>query len=334
VSAEIEIRPAVAEDAPVLSRLALRAKASWGYPPAWVEAWRAELTLSAELLRANPSFVASVEGRVAGCCVLEARGDRASLEHLWIAPERQRHGIGRALVRRALEAARRAGCARVEVVSDPHAEPFYLRLGARSLSARPAPMPGAPERTLAVLEFELPPSDAVVSRLPLPPADADVRGLARLLVDAVDSGAAVSFLAPLTLERAEAWWRERLGAGDGRTTLLVARSGEEIVGCVQLQPNWAPNQPHHGEVTKLLVHRSRRSTGLGERLMRGIEDEARRAGLALLTLDAKVGGAAERLYRKLGWSVAGVIPRYALDPDGVTPHDAVFFYKALDGEVG
>ncbi|HET9481138.1 MAG TPA: GNAT family N-acetyltransferase, partial [Candidatus Polarisedimenticolia bacterium] len=90
----------------------------------------------------------------------------------------------------------------------------------------------------------------------------------------------------------------------------------------------APNQPHRAEITKLLVHRRSRRAGLGARLMRTIEDEARRAGFRLLTLDAKRGEAAERLYRRLGWTAAGTIPGYALDPGG-TPHDAVFFYKEL-----
>jgi GNAT superfamily N-acetyltransferase len=87
--------------------------------------------------------------------------------------------------------------------------------------------------------------------------------------------------------------------------------------------------PHRAEVTKLLVHRRGRRTGLGTELMRAIDDEARSAGFSLLTLDAKRGTAAEYLYRQLGWNTAGTIPGYALDTDG-TPHDAVFLYKALN----
>ncbi len=63
--------------------------------------------------------------------------------------------------------------------------------------------------------------------------------------------------------------------------------------------------------------------------MQGIEDAARQGGFSLLTLDAKRGEAAEQLYRSIGWTPAGAIPRYALDPDG-TQHDAVIFYKALN----
>jgi GNAT superfamily N-acetyltransferase len=168
-----------------------------------------------------------------------------------------------------------------------------------------------------------------IERLKAPVADSDLRALARLLVDAVESGAAVSFLAPLPLERALDWWRGTLSASDRRSIFLVARDGAGIVGTVQLHPARAPNQPHRAEIAKLLVDRRSRRTGLGTRLMQTIEDEARRAGFGLLTLDAKRGGAAERLYRQMGWTHAGTIPRYALDTDGITPHDAVIFYKEL-----
>ncbi|HXV14871.1 MAG TPA: GNAT family N-acetyltransferase [Candidatus Krumholzibacteria bacterium] len=164
----------------------------------------------------------------------------------------------------------------------------------------------------------------------MPPAiDADVRALARLLVDAVESGAAVSFVAPLTPARAEAWWRATLSESHARAVFLVARSEGAIVGTVQLHPAWAPNQPHRAEIVKLIVHRESRGAGLGARLMQAAEDEARREGFRLLTLDAKRGAAAERLYRRLGWSYVGAIPRFAVDTDGVTPHDAVIFYKEL-----
>jgi len=168
-----------------------------------------------------------------------------------------------------------------------------------------------------------------IERLSRPVADSDLRGLASLLVDAVESGAAVSFLAPLTLERAEDWWRRIIAASDSRSIFLVARDGEAIVGSVQLHPASAPNQPHRAEIAKLLVHRQNRRMGLGAKLMQSIEDAARRAGFSLLTLDAKRGAAAEQLYRNMGWTLVGTIPRYALDTDGATPHDAVIYYKEL-----
>lgn len=177
-------------------------------------------------------------------------------------------------------------------------------------------------------------STVTIERLRIPASDADVRDLAGLLVDAVASGAAVSFLADLTLERAEDWWRKTLSSSPSRAIFLVARDAGGIVGSVQVQPAWAPNQPHRAEVVKLLVHRRARGVGHGERLMRAIEDAAREDGFRLLTLDAKQGGAAERLYRRMGWTFVGAIPDYALDPDGGALHATVIFYKDLrrDGD--
>jgi GNAT superfamily N-acetyltransferase len=109
----------------------------------------------------------------------------------------------------------------------------------------------------------------------------------------------------------------------------VARDAEGIAGSVQFHPSWAPNQPHHADVMKLLVHRRARRRGIGTELMRALEDEARSAGYQLLTLDSKRGDAGECFSRRLGWTTVGTIPRFALDPDGVTLHDTVIFYKEL-----
>lgn len=167
-----------------------------------------------------------------------------------------------------------------------------------------------------------------IEKLALPVSDADVRQLAELLVDAVHSGAAVSFLAPLSVELAEAWWRSTISGARPGAIFLVARAGSGIVGTVQLHPAWAPNQPHRADIAKLLVRRENRGAGLGRRLMESIEETARLSGFGLLTLDAKAGGTAEKLYRNLGWTVAGSIPAYAFDSDG-TPHDTVIFYKQV-----
>jgi len=172
-----------------------------------------------------------------------------------------------------------------------------------------------------------------IEQLIPPVSDSDLRDLARLLVDTVESGSAVSFLAPLTLERAEDWWRRTISASHSGAIFLVARDVEGIAGTVQLHPTWEPNQPHRADIAKLLVHRRSRRMGLATLLMQTIEDAARRAGFSLLTLDTKRGDAAEHLYRRIGWTPAGTIPGYALDPDG-TPHDAVIFYKELNRPEG
>lgn len=178
----------------------------------------------------------------------------------------------------------------------------------------------------------MPISEISIERLTQPVSAADLHGLAALLSDAVASGAVVSFLAPLSVDAAASWWRKTLGTCHDRAIFLVARNSEGIVGSVQLHPAWAPNQPHRAEVTKLLVHRRAQRQGIGRCLMHAIEAAAVEAGFSLLTLDAKRGEAAEQLYRQMGWTFVGAIPRFAFDTDGVTLHDAVIFYKELEAE--
>ncbi len=168
----------------------------------------------------------------------------------------------------------------------------------------------------------------MIDRLRLPVSEADLGALAALLVDAVDSGAAVSFLT-LTKAEAEDWWRRQFSVTASGAIVLVARDSEGIVGSVQLHPSWAPNQPHRADVAKLIVHRRARRRGLGAELMAAVEREAAAAGYRLLILDSRRGDAGEHLYRRLGWTVVGTIPRFALDTDGKTPHDTVVFYKEL-----
>ena len=101
-----------------------------------------------------------------------------------------------------------------------------------------------------------------------------------------------------------------------------------LVGTVQVVLSLPPNQPHRGEITKLLVHRSARRRGVAELLMERADDEARAEGKTLLVLDAVTGGDAERLYARIGWTKVGVIKDFALFPDGRFC-DTTFFYKAL-----
>jgi GNAT superfamily N-acetyltransferase len=172
----------------------------------------------------------------------------------------------------------------------------------------------------------------MIERLKLPVSEADLRALAEVLTDAVESGAAVSFLA-LTRDEAEAWWRKLFSTPASGAIFLVARDADGIVGSVQLHPSWAPNQPYRADVVKLIVHRRARRQGIGRQLMQALEREAVAAGYRLLVLDSKRGDAGEQLYRALGWTVVGTIPHFALDTDGVTPHDTVVFYKELGAKI-
>jgi predicted N-acetyltransferase YhbS len=149
----MRIRRAQPADAAELTALAMRSKASWGYPAEWVDAWIPDLTITAEYLTTNRTYVAEHEGRIYGVIVLQEHPTHWSLEHLWIEPTSQRQGIGRGLVAHALSVSHSIHPARVMVIADPNAEPFYRRLGAIRVGSHPAPMPGAPSRALSVLEF-------------------------------------------------------------------------------------------------------------------------------------------------------------------------------------
>src|SRR5436853_450028 len=111
----------------------------------------------------------------------------------------------------------------------------------------------------------------MIERLTQPVSGSELRPLAQILVDAVESGAAVSFLS-LTVAEAEEWWRRIISTADSRAIFLVAREAGAIVGTVQLHPAWAPNQPHRGEISKLLVARESRRQGVATQLMQAIED--------------------------------------------------------------
>ncbi len=156
-----------------------------------------------------------------------------------------------------------------------------------------------------------------------------IAGLAELLVDAIDSGAGVSFLHPLEAERAHAFWR---GVADdvaaGRRALIVAEDDGGIVGTAQLVLAQPENQPHRADLSKMLVHRRAQRRGLGAALLEAAEQLARDCGKTLLVLDTNTGSDAERLYLRMGWVRVGEIPDYSVEPRGGLRATTVF-YKTL-----
>lgn len=147
--------------------------------------------------------------------------------------------------------------------------------------------------------------------------EAEIDGLADVLIDCVEGGASVSFMHPLTRDRAVAFWQGVAhGAATGKRALLIAEDAQGLCGCVQLIFDLPENQPHRADVSKMLVHRRARRRGLGAALMRAAEATARECGKTLLVLDAVTGGEAARLYERLGWVRVGDIPNYALYPRG------------------
>lgn len=171
---------------------------------------------------------------------------------------------------------------------------------------------------------------ATLHRVAPDEAEACVDGLAQVLLDCVAGGASVGFMASLTADKARAFWRGvAQGVQRGERVLMVARQPDgRIVGTVQLILNLPDNQPHRADVAKMLVHRSARRQGLAARLLAALEDEARHEGRSVLVLDTVTGGDAERLYTRAGWQPVGVIPRYALMPDGASCA-TTYFHKAL-----
>jgi GNAT superfamily N-acetyltransferase len=156
--------------------------------------------------------------------------------------------------------------------------------------------------------------------------DAHIDGLARVLIDCVEGGASVSFMHPVSRERAVTFWRRVAhGVAAGERALLVAEDGQGLCGTVQLVFDLPENQPHRADLAKMLVHRRARRQGLGAALMRAAEATARDCGKTLLVLDAVTGGDAARLYERLGWTRVGDIPGYALMPWGGLCSTTVYY---------
>ena len=171
---------------------------------------------------------------------------------------------------------------------------------------------------------------AEIISLATPVAQPALEQLADVLVDCVEGGASVSFMAPLSRDSALGFFRKvasSVAAGD--TVLLAARLDGAIVGTVQLGLDTPPNQPHRADVKKMLVHRSARGRGIGAALMAEVEQEARRRGRWLVVLDTVPGENGHRLYLRAGWTQSGIVPDYALFPDG-RPCDTAIMWKRLD----
>lgn len=168
-----------------------------------------------------------------------------------------------------------------------------------------------------------------ITRLTEARARADLDRFCALLADAVDHGAGVGFLRPLDPARARAYWNDVFAAvGHGSKILLAAADGGDLIGTVHLELVAKQNQPHRGEVLKLLVHTAHRRRGIARELMAAVEREAKAAGRWLLVLDTEGGSGAEAFYDASGWQRVGSIPSFALNADGV-PTPNIIYYKMI-----
>ena len=158
--------------------------------------------------------------------------------------------------------------------------------------------------------------------------EAEIAGLADVLMDVVDGGASVSFMHPLTRDKALAFWRGvAKGVDAGERALVVAEDDLGICGTAQLILALPENQPHRADLAKMLVHRRARRRGIGAAVLNAAEDVARELGKTVLVLDT-ASPDAERLYERGGWIKVGVIPDYALMPDGAFC-DTIVYYRRL-----
>ncbi len=172
-------------------------------------------------------------------------------------------------------------------------------------------------------------SGVEIRRLSAAEVREQIRPLAEVLCDCVEGGASVRFMAPLSKDEAGAAFDAVASELEsGRRFLLAAFVDGVLVGTVQVLHALPPNQPHRADIAQLLVHRSARGRGVGRMLMERAEVEAYRENKTLLVLDTVTGSDAERLYERLGWTKVGVIPGYALYPDG-RPCDTTIFWKEL-----
>ncbi|QJT10625.1 GNAT family N-acetyltransferase [Oceanidesulfovibrio marinus] len=159
-------------------------------------------------------------------------------------------------------------------------------------------------------------------------SDTQFHDLCALLIDSVESGASMGFLAPITKQKAAAYWSGVAAEVSDGLVLLVAEEDGAIVGSVQVAPCARENGCHRADLKKLFVLRSHRGRGIASRLMRAAEEAAASLGLTLLILDTHEGSKAEPMYQHWGWRKVGVIPGYATGPDG-TLHNTAFYYKDI-----
>lgn len=169
-----------------------------------------------------------------------------------------------------------------------------------------------------------------IRRLTIDEAAERLAALADLLIDCVAGGASIGFLLPLSQEKALGYWRGVISGitGNERVLLIAEDDVGTVVGTVQLITDMPDNQPHRGEVSKLLVHRLARRQGLARRLLAAVDDAAREEKKTLLVLDTSTGSDAERLYEREGWVRVGIVPDFSLMPSGRLC-GTTFFYKDL-----
>ncbi len=275
-------------------------------------------------------WVAETEGAIAGMVATRPLGEGAwEICKMYVARARRGTGLAQALLDAAESHARGGGGAAMKLWSDTRFDRAH-RFYEKHSYVRSGPIRALDDVSNSIeFPYAKPLTGLAVQRLDAAAATSAEYRLAAVLKDCVDGGASVSYLPPLDLATARAFWR-RAGTdvAAGKRIVFAAWADGELVGSVQLDLATPPNQPHRADLQKLLVMRRARRRGIARRLMAAAEQAAREAGRTLLVLDTCAGGAAEALYRSLGWTAAGCIPGYAVTGDGA-PCDTVIFYQRV-----
>jgi GNAT superfamily N-acetyltransferase len=276
-------------------------------------------------------WAAERDGRLIGMAATRPLNQDQAWEicKVYVAAEARGTGLAHQLLEAAEQHARAAGAHRLVLWTDTRFEAahrFYEKRGfVRQGSIRIL------DDISNSLEFRYtkPIRGLVVEALDAAAAASAERRLATLLVDCVAEGASLSYLPPLSPGVArDAWRRVSSEVALGRRILLVAWLDGVLVGTVQLGLATEPNQPHRGDVEKLMVDPAHRRRGVGRALMRRVDQTARGVARRLMVLDTRRGTAAEALYRATGWTEAGSIPGGELD-EAMQPRDILYFWKAV-----
>lgn len=331
------LRPARDEDAAAIIRVVAGCWAEYPGCVIDVDGEAPELHGLATHMRARrgQAWVGGRAGGVEGvvACWPTGDGDDWELGKMYVAAAARGTGLAQSLLAGAEDHARGRGAAALRLWSDTRfrrAHAFYESHG----FLREGPIRALGDRSNSVeFGYAKPLRDVAVRRLDAAATGSAERALARILIACVAAGASVSFLHPLAEEVARSFWHRAASAvAAGKRIVIAAWVDGVLSGVVSLDCDMPPNQPHRGEVQKLLVLPGARRRGVGRALMLALEEAARAAGRTLLTLDT-ASDAAEALYRSLGYREVGRIPGYALNPDG-TRCATLLFYRQLAATPG
>lgn len=282
--------------------------------------------------RGGALWTAELSGAVVGMVATVPLNHDESWEisRMYVAQSHRGTGLASELLRTAERHAREAGARRMILWTDTRFEAAHKFYEKHSF-VRAGSIRVLDDRSRS-LEFRYakPITGTIVEMLDPAAAVSAERRLAEVLKACVDDGAVVGFLAPLPIEKARAFWRERGSeVAAAKRVILAAWVDGEIGGCLQLDLDVPENQTHRAEVRQLLVHPEFRRRGVGRELMARIDQAALAHGRRILVLRTWPGGPAETIVRSLGWAFVGVIPGYAIRPTG-EPVDEGYWWKRIE----